>query len=105
MKAYMGYSRNAGSAFCAVLVFAHSTKEAKPLAWKSLRDFSAVEQYTDLAVKRIRHPSSVFREANLLKLSKGIAHVIENPASCKCCGQWGTELDKYGYCESCRDRI
>jgi len=52
MKAYMGYSRKAGSEDGACLVFAHNAKEARKLAWVQLAEWFDVE-WIDVTTRKL----------------------------------------------------
>lgn len=105
LKPYMGYSRSGGTTEGAILIFAHSVREAKRVAWDAttfLQD-ATDGNYTDLAVTLIRDGNHLFAEGNAEKLAADIPHVIECPTSCKGCHLWGEPLNEQGYCEGCEE--
>ena len=101
MKIYMGYSRYCGSHEGAVLIFANSAKEAKRVSFSDLSALGIAEDYIDVAVRWIRTSPWLFDQANKDKLKTGIAHVIDNPETCKGCDMWGGEFNDNGTCSNC----
>ena len=99
MKAYMGYSRGGGAQEGAVLIFAHSAREAKKVAWGGILSDICDGEYTDAAVRLLKKEG--FDEANQEKLSADIPHVIDNPRTCKGCEMWGVDIQENGYCIDC----
>jgi len=71
MRAYMGFSRSAGSKEGAVLVFAHSAQEARMLTYKH---GVVVEDYLDTAVRWLRD-SLLFDFADSEKLARDEPHI------------------------------
>jgi hypothetical protein len=107
LRPYMVYSRGGGSEEGAMLVFAHTVKEAKKTAWNSntfIHDITDGE-YIDMAVEFIKDSEYLFKEANQELLKSNTPHIIETPHCCKSCEKWGYELNEDGYCESCLDEI
>lgn len=101
MNAYMGFSRSLGAHEGAVLIFAHTAREAKKVGWYAVCLFFTME-FTDMAVRRLRDSDWLFLEANQDKLTNDIPHVIDNPHTCKCCELWGrAEILDNGLCEDC----
>jgi len=96
----MAYSRCGGSPEGASLIFAHSVKEAKPVAWKVM-GYWLDGEYTDLAVCLLKNSDHLFSQANQEKLKDGMPHGIETPICCNGCGYWGYEMNKEGYCQDC----
>lgn len=86
----------------ALLVFAHNAREAKPLAYAGINGWTDTE-FTEVRVRRIRkHLDYVRTLGDAEKLAEDRAHVIDNPASCKC-GIWGLPIDTAtDTCERCR---
>ncbi len=101
MKPYMAYSREVGSCEGAVLVFAHTVKEAKIEAWGIVSDY-CTDEYTDMAVTWLKDRGFLLSQADPVKLAKGIPHIIESPILCKSCNLWGYKLNEQGYCEDCQ---
>ena len=98
----MGYSRGGGSEEGACLIFAHNGKEAKKLAFEELSGWCSDQEWIDVAVNRIRK-YFIYKSADQELLAKGIPHIADNPACCKQCEMWGSELDENGICESCKE--
>lgn len=102
MKMYMAYSKTAGCSEGAVLVFANSVKEAKPLAfYKSYigGDFCDNE-WTDLRVRLIKGCDWLWKEKQ-----KDTPHVVDCPKSCDSCMTWGgsSEIGEDSLCDDCRE--
>uniref|UniRef100_A0A6M3LQI1 Uncharacterized protein n=1 Tax=viral metagenome TaxID=1070528 RepID=A0A6M3LQI1_9ZZZZ len=105
MRVYMAYSREGGASGVAILVFAHTVQEAKSLAWGVFSDFGITEEYIDVAARWLKGKDFLFKQANQDYLNDDIAHIIDDPVSCKNCGFWGYELDDGGYCADCQSEI
>lgn len=105
MRAYMAYCRLCGSQEGAALVFAHSVKEAKRIAWPVIHSWGLTDEYIDLAVRWLNGDDYLFEDADQEKLANGVAHVIESPTACRHCERWGRELNHDGVCEQCFDEI
>jgi hypothetical protein len=104
MKAYMVFSRFAGSEEGAALVFAHNSREAKKVGWNGIGSDLANNDFTDLAVRLIRNGDWLFAEGDQDKLNQDIPHIIESPKCCNNCQMWGeSPLDKGGMCQGCRE--
>ena len=99
MKAYMGYEKDA-SAEGAVLIFANTAKEAKFVGYPYINDFFETE-WIDMRVNWLKDKDFLFTQADAEKLKRNIAHVIDNPESCKGCMMWGYILNEDGYCPDC----
>jgi len=107
LKAYIGYSREGGSVEGAVLVFAHTVKEAKKIGWGTLAELFT-DEYTDMAMDLIREKIDYLSEKNnqkwsIEKIKQDIPHVVNDPVCCKSCETWGYNLDEEGYCEDCAE--
>lgn len=104
MKTYMVYSRNGGTIQGAFLVFAHSVREAKKVAWPQVKGVLVGEDdYTDLAVKQIRGEGEYLSTlADVKLLRSGIAHVVQRLPSCTICLTWDSRLGDDGLCDCCR---
>ena len=100
LKPYMAYSRDLGASEGAVLTFAHTVREAKIVAWSLVRNMDIVEEWTDLAVNRLKD-IHIYSEADQEKLLSGTPHVIESPRTCVVCHLWGEPINEDGVCESC----
>jgi hypothetical protein len=102
LKPYMGYSRWDGPVEGAILIFAHSVREAKKIG---CRDGNITDEYVDFAVNLIRYSPWLFKDANQEKLQSDTAHVIDSPTGCKRCELWGNEIGEDGLCEDCREEV
>lgn len=100
LKAYMAYDDIAGSDEGACLVFAHTAKKARRLAWPTLRGWFDTD-WLDARVKWIRDRPHVFGYADQEKFWRGEPHVIDCPRGCYVCGVW-TEPLVAGRCADCR---
>lgn len=100
LNTYMGYSRSAGQAEGACLIFAHTSREAKRVCWPTVCDWFD-GGFTDVAIKRLQAPH-LMAEADAVKLAAGTPHVIECPNACPVCEYWGNlTLEDGNGCEGC----
>ena len=99
LKAYMGYNRESDPQDGALLVFAHSIKEAREISFGDMSIYFDCE-WTDMKFERLKG-EYIFNEANKELLKQDVAHVIDNPTSCKSCQLWGMEINNDGLCENC----
>jgi hypothetical protein len=100
LKTYMGFVVNEGREG-AVLVFAHTAREALKLARPYLEDWFQCD-FIDARATIIRDSEYLYEEANQEKLGAGIAHVIDSPTTCNNCELWGvSRLCDNKYCEDC----
>ena len=102
LKAYMGFSRGAGSPEGACLVFAHNAKEARRLAHSIVSNWFG-ESWIDTAVLWQKNSPHLFEEADQDKLKRGEPHAIECPKTCSECDLWGSPMGKSGKCIDCED--
>ena len=102
MKAYMGYSREAGSQEGAILIFAHNAKEARQIGFPFMTDLFDSD-WIDAAVRWLKDSPHIFAEANQVKIEADEPHVIDSPKSCNRCELWGKPMDERGICEDCRE--
>lgn len=100
LKTYMGYSELPEDG--AVLIFAHNAREAKRIGYPVSCGWGDCD-YIDYRAKLLRNHVWLFKEADQEKLKTDIAHVNDNPATCKSCELWGSELDAEGVCLDCRE--
>ena len=99
MHPYIGYSGDPSEG--AALIFAHSAKQAKPLAFGMLSGWFDLD-FTDVRVRRVRENEAyLLALANPEKLVTGTPHVIEDPPSCNLCLQWGSVIDENHHCARC----
>lgn len=99
LKPYMAFSREEGPQEAAVLVLAHTAKEARKLAWRA-GEPPNVDGWIDQAVLLIRN-KTVLLLANQEKLAAGEPHIVRDPIICQSCGLWGSGLDSRQLCAHC----
>lgn len=92
LNPYMAYCGDPDEG--AALVFAESAKEARRLAYDTLRCWFDAE-WIGVRVRRLRR-----NREYLMGLYDGHA-VCDDPPSCDVCGTWGAPADETG-CENCR---
>ena len=93
MKAYMAFVVDPREG--AALVFADTAKQAKKLAWGTLKDWFDSD-WTNVRARRLKA-----HERYLLSLYDGRA-VLETPPTCDVCEMWGAPLRPDGNgCENC----
>jgi hypothetical protein len=103
LKPYMYWSISGGLEEGAVLVIAHSSREARKVGWNEEGD-PLVYDYLDGKAAYLRDSDWLLKEAHPVKFANDQAHVISNPKSCKECLHWGqSPIGKDGLCESCRE--
>ena len=104
LNIYMAYDRHAGPEECATLVFAHTAREAKLVAWKQgiLKEICDGD-FISAATRRLRDRDHLYAEADVEKLRAGISHEVDNPRSCEECGRWGNPLADDGLCQMCAE--
>lgn len=100
LKPYMGYSRAGGSHEGAVLIFAHSGREAKRISWSTICDLFTGGDFTDVAVRRL-YRIHLFEYVDHSLFEQNKPHIIESPPVCKNCELWGDRLNADGMCDSC----
>ena len=97
MKMYMGHGGEPEDG--AVLIFAHTAKEAKKIAWSGILIDLCDHDYTNLRVKLIRDSEWLRAE----RRSDTEPHIVDDPRSCACCFLWGrSEIGDDGLCDYCR---
>ncbi len=99
MKPYVAFSRAAGKQEGAILIIAHTSNEAKRLAWKSGEVWNA-DGWTDLAIRLIRDHTSMAL-ADQEKIQRCIPHIVSEPVACESCDLWGVGLDRDDMCSWC----
>jgi hypothetical protein len=103
LKPYMVYSRFLTAQEGALLVFAHSFKEARVVGWRSMGK-ELTDSYLDFTAAILRNSDWLFSEADQEKLLKDIPHLIWNMKSCSQCEEWGhSEIGADGLCNDCRE--
>lgn len=101
LKAYCGYSREAGSSECAVLIFANTAREARAIGFTAMRDM-ITDEFTDFAVYLMKNVPHLYAEAPATVLIENTAYVVDNPKSCHRCNQWGQPIGSDHLCGDCR---
>ena len=100
MKAYIGYSKSAGSYEGAILIFANNAKEAKKLARQSSVISELAENFFDVTVTWLKNSQYLFKQMR----SSETPHFIDNPITCTHCGMWGMgDIGEDGVCEACKE--
>jgi hypothetical protein len=101
LKPYMGWAGD--SAEGAVLVFATTAREAKPIAFDLVRGWATDAEFVDVRVRRLRtHAAYLLTIADPAKLAAGLAHGLDDIPSCPGCELWGAPIVD-GRCENCND--
>lgn len=94
MRAYMAWAGEPEDG--AVLVFAHTSREARRLAADEVQSWTRCD-YIDVRVRWLRSDCAHLREQDG-------PHVVDNPPSCRDCERWYTEpLDENGRCQACAE--
>lgn len=99
LKPYIAFSRDAGPHEGAILVIAHTAKQARLLAWQS-GDCLNVEDWLDQAVLLLKGKSHLVL-ADQTKLQSNEPHVIADPVGCQECGTWGGGITADNLCAHC----
>ena len=77
---------------CAVLIFAHNSREARNFAWKELYYMINCELIETRVNRLWKDAPHLLAVANQKKYDNDKAHVIDNPGSCEGCGYWGEDI-------------
>jgi len=100
LKPYMGFVDDPSEG--AVLIFAHTAKEAKRLFWDEHRGDVAGDEFIEIRVNLLRKKDWLFLDADQDKLKAGVPHTVISPRSCECCGSWGHEpIEGSDRCATC----
>jgi hypothetical protein len=102
LKPYCGFSRAGGPAECAVLILAHSAREARKVGWQGTC-CDITDEYIDFAVRLMRDSEHLLKHGNVLDLASDQAHVVWDVPDCKQCECWGDPIGPDGLCPGCRD--
>lgn len=95
MRAYMAFDRHMEPEAGAVLVFAHTAREAHRLAWPTLYGW-CTDRYVDVGVRWLREGCEHLRRSDE-------PHVV-HPPICSICELWHTKpLDENDRCEGCAE--
>jgi hypothetical protein len=84
----------------AILVFAHSVKEARKIAYPCVSDWGGCD-WIQVRAKLLRDREFLRKAGNAEKMATDTPHYVESPPTCKRCETWGFELDKNGICTEC----
>ena len=104
LKPYMGFSRSGGSEEGAVLIFAHTAKEAKSIAFEELKGWCDNQEWIDVVVNRL-DGEWLYADADQEMLKNNIPHVNNSPTGCKCCELWGLKLNAEEICKDCQQEL
>lgn len=100
MKAYMAYSRSAGSYEGAILIFANNAKEAKKLARQSSVMSELTDDFLDVTVTWLKNSPYLFKQMP----TDDTPCVIDSPQTCSECGMWGMgDIGEDGVCDACKE--
>ena len=102
LNMYMGYARDAMSD-CAILIFAHTSREARWLAFKELQYMIDCE-FIETRVRRLwENRPHLLASADKKKYDNNEAHAIDNPGGCSNCCLWGEDyiIEENGQCVFC----
>lgn len=103
LNIYSLYSRYAGEQDGALLVFAHTVREARKVGWEN-GGTDLTDEYIDIAARRLRDLEYLRDEADLIKLHDDVPHLVWNIKSCKQCEMWGRgRINEDGLCQECQD--
>lgn len=105
MRAYSVHSRALGPKEGAMLVFAHTAREARTIGWRECCN-TLTDDYLDFAASWLRDCDWLFKEADAEKLAADTPHLVWNIRACRACEMWGdSEIGDDGLCDSCRNDI
>ena len=102
LKPYMGFSNFSGSEDGAVLIFAHTAKEARVVGWIAGGDI-LTDDYSDFTANLLRNHEHLFACADQAKIKQDIPHMVMEPPFCAECGMWGDVIGADGLCDGCRE--
>ena len=102
LQPYMGHCGDPADG--AVLVFANTAREVRPLVHAAISDWFDA-QYIDVRVNRLRDHIDWMRTlADPAKAAAGTPHVIDDPLTCEVCERWGSPPAEDGrHCLACID--
>lgn len=90
----------------ALLVFAHTAREARKLAWQKSHWLSDWCDYIDVRATLIKTANWLWAEADKEKLAQDIPHIVDEPLCCEDCWRWGHSPVGADYiCDECREEI
>jgi hypothetical protein len=96
LKPYMAYSRLYGFQEGAILVIAHTAKEARKLAWGHCFN---VDEWIDQTATLIDQNVLILADQEMVNV--GQSHIIEYPEYCTDCQLWGCGLTEDNLCANC----
>lgn len=73
----------------ALLVFAHTSKEAKKISYQAIMRFDMYCEYTDVRIKLLNGREFLYKYADQELLYKNKPHYTSDIPACKQCGYWG----------------
>ncbi len=91
LNAYMGHLACTDPDDGACLIFAHTAREARKLAWPILESWWMAECWIDVRIRRLRDMPWLYRDADAVKLAADEPHAIECPTVCPRCQLWGLD--------------
>lgn len=95
-NAYVAWDEMVGPRELAILVFAHTAKDARRMAYPVLCDFMDTH-FLDVRVKRSKDDAAHLRK-------KEVPHIVDSPPVCERCEYWYTSpLSADGLCDDCED--
>ena len=102
LNMYMGYAKD-GMEDGAVLIFAHTSKEARYLAYKELQYMVDCEFIEARVFRLWGNPQHLLASADKKKYENDKAHVIDDPGGCSNCCLWGEDyiIEENGQCIFC----
>lgn len=103
LRMYMGYSASGGSSEGAILIFAHTAREARNVGWQVMGDELTGGEFLDFRASRIRGCEWLRDECDKEKYANDQAHVIRDVKSCEACERWGeSPIGLDNLCLECR---
>ena len=100
LNAYIGHAGEPQDG--AVLVFARTARDAKPVAHDAIRGWFDCA-YTDVRVRRLRdNVPYLVTLADPAKFAAYIAHSVDDVPVCHDCETWGSPLNDFDCCARCQ---
>jgi len=100
LKIYMAYDGEPEES--AILVFAHSVKEAKKIAFPVFQRWCNDTVWINIRAKQMKDAEHLRIEGDKDLMEKNIPHYNDDPTVCKQCEYWGQPINKNGICERCQ---
>jgi len=104
LNMYMAYPEG-GMSECAILIFAHTSREARNLSFGDLSNMADCE-FIDVRAERIwDNPPHLLAASDQKKYKNSEPHVIDNPPGCSDCCMWGEDfiIEENGKCSMCNE--